>query len=169
MGSTALDETGPEPEAFRDLRSATDLALRATKSTAQAIGRAMANLTVLERHLWLVLMEMKDTDKAAFLDAPITSSGLFGPAVKNFTERYSEAQQASQAMRHFLPKRSSSTSGGGRRAPSSQRDKPAPSATKPRPATEIRHCSRSSRRQPFTEKRGPRPKTTPNPEPRKSS
>ncbi len=51
----ALDESGPDPAAFRQLRSTTDLALQATKSTAQAIGRSMANLVVLKRHLWLNL------------------------------------------------------------------------------------------------------------------
>ncbi|MGL5405379.1 MAG: hypothetical protein ACRDAX_01090, partial [Propionibacteriaceae bacterium] len=77
----SLDESFPDSEILKDLRSATDLALRATKANAQAIGRTMANLTVLERHLWLNLTEMKETDKASFLDAPISSSGLFGPAV----------------------------------------------------------------------------------------
>ncbi len=37
----AMNETGPDPAAFRELRSATDL--RATKATAQAIGRSMAS------------------------------------------------------------------------------------------------------------------------------
>ncbi len=54
---------------------ATDLALRATKSTAQAIGRSVASLVVLERHLWLTLTEIKDADKVSFLDAPISPSG----------------------------------------------------------------------------------------------
>ncbi|KAK2899014.1 hypothetical protein Q8A67_010432 [Cirrhinus molitorella] len=44
----ALDESGPEHSAFKDLRSVTNLALRATKMTAQAIGRTMASLVVLE-------------------------------------------------------------------------------------------------------------------------
>ncbi len=42
--------------------SATDLALHTTKMTAQAIGRSMPSLVVLERHLWLNLTEMKDVD-----------------------------------------------------------------------------------------------------------
>ncbi len=62
----------------------------------------MAGLVVLERHLWLTLTEIKDTDKVSFLDAPISPSGLFGPAVKGFAERFTEAQKASQVMRHFL-------------------------------------------------------------------
>lgn len=38
----------------------TDLVLQATKTTVQAIGRAMASLVVLELHLWLNLTEFKD-------------------------------------------------------------------------------------------------------------
>ncbi len=83
---SAVDESEPDPATLRELRSATDLALRATKATAQAIGRSMASLVVLERHLWLTLTEIKDADRVSFLDAPISPSGLFGPAVKGFAE-----------------------------------------------------------------------------------
>ncbi len=83
---SAVDESEPDPATLRELRSATDLALRATKTTAQAIGRSMASLVVLERHLWLTLTEIKDADRVSFLDAPISPSGLFGPAVKGFAE-----------------------------------------------------------------------------------
>lgn len=37
---------------------------------AQAISHVMANLVVLERHLWLNLTEIKDADKTVFLDSP---------------------------------------------------------------------------------------------------
>lgn len=63
----SMDESGTDPAAFRELCSATDLAMYATKTTAQGIGSAMASLVVLERHLWLNLKEIKDADKAAFL------------------------------------------------------------------------------------------------------
>ncbi len=105
---SAVDESEPDPATLRELRSATVLALRATKTTAQAIERSMASLVVLERHLWLTLTEIKDADRVSFLDALISPSGLFGPVVKGFAERFTEAQKASQAMRHFLPKCSSS-------------------------------------------------------------
>ncbi len=39
------------------------MALRATKATTQAIGRSMSSLIVLERHLWLTMMEIKEADK----------------------------------------------------------------------------------------------------------
>ncbi len=45
----SLDEDGPDPEVLKELRRATDLALRAT---ARAIGRNMGNLLVQDCHLW---------------------------------------------------------------------------------------------------------------------
>ncbi len=38
----------------------------------------MSTMVVQERHLCLNLAEMKDVDKARFLDAPISQAGLFG-------------------------------------------------------------------------------------------
>ncbi|KAI2655719.1 Transposon Ty3-G Gag-Pol polyprotein [Labeo rohita] len=151
------DKSALDPATLTELRSATDLALRATKATAQAIGRSMASLVVLERHLWLTLTEIKDADKVPFLDAPISPTGLFGPSVEGFAERFSAAQKSSQAMRHFLPKRSSSTAASGRpkSAPPQQPVKPAsttPSAAAAaaQPAkAEPRLRSRSARRYPF--------------------
>ncbi len=104
----SMDESNPNPAAFSKLRSTTDLALQATKMTAQVIGRSMASLVVLKRHLWLNLTEIKDADKVPFLDFPVSPTGLFGPAVEGIAERFTAAQKSSQAMRHFLPKRSSS-------------------------------------------------------------
>ncbi len=54
----AHEEAGLDAASLRDLRSVTDLALRATKATAQAIGRSLSSLVVLERHLWLMITEM---------------------------------------------------------------------------------------------------------------
>ncbi len=146
---SAIDESEPDPATLRELRNATDLALRATKTTAQAIGRSMASLVVLERHLWLTLTEIKDADRVSFLDAPISPSGLFGPAVKGFAERFTEAQKASQAMRHFLPKRSSPAAAQSRprTAPTQQPAKPAPAVSAPQPSRtqQPRGRSRSTR------------------------
>ncbi len=156
---SAVDESEPDPATLRELRSATDLALRATKTTAQAIGRSMASLVVLERHLWLTLMEIKDADRVSFLDAPISPSGLFEPAVKGFAERFTEAQKASQAMRHFLPKRSSPAAAQSRprTAPTQQPAKPAPAVFAPQPARtqQPRGRSCSARRHPPPKRQGP--------------
>ncbi len=172
---SAVDESEPEPDpaTLRELRSATDLALRATKTTAQAIGRSMCSLVVLERHLWLTLTEIKDADRVSFLDAPISPSGLFGPAVKGFAERFTEAQKASQAMRHFLPKRSSPAAAQSRprTAPTQQPAKPAPAVYAPQPARtqQPRGRSRSARRHPPPKRQGPRLKIALDPAPPASS
>ncbi|XDV32448.1 hypothetical protein PO909_003253 [Leuciscus waleckii] len=90
---------------IRDLRSATDLALVATKRAAQAVGRSMGYLVVLHRHIWLTLSDVKDADRKTLLNAPITSTGLFGDAVDKVTERYSETQKKAKAMSHVIPRR----------------------------------------------------------------
>lgn len=119
-----MDETGPDPASFKDLRSATDLALRATKVATQAVGRAMASLVILERHLWLTLTDIKDTDRVALLDSPVSSSGLFGSAVEGFTQHFTEAQK-SQVMGHFLLKRFAPTPETGcQKPPPAQHTKP---------------------------------------------
>lgn len=61
----------------------------------------MASLVVLECHL----REIKETDKVPFLDAPVSPSGLFGPAIEGFAKRFTSVQKLSQAMQHFQPKR----------------------------------------------------------------
>ncbi len=132
----------------------------------------MAGLVVLERHLWLTLMEIKDADKVSFLDAPISPSGLFGPAVKGFAERFTEAQKASQVMRHFLPS-----------APAQQLLRV---ALRLRRLSSREACtchfrpsvcqdsadarrSRSARHHPFPKRQGPRPKIALDPAPPASS
>ncbi len=170
---SSIDKSESDPASLRELRSATDLALRATKTTAQAIGRSMDSLVVLERHLWLTLTEIKDADKVFFLDAPISPSCLFGPAVEGFAERFTEAQKASQAMRHFLPKRSSSAVAQScpKPAPTQQPAKPAPAVSAPLPAKtqQRRGRSRSARRHPFPKRQGPRPRIVLDPAPPASS
>ncbi len=98
-----------------------------------AHGRSMASLVVFECHLWLNLTEMKDVDKVPFLDSPVSPTGLFGPAVEVFAERFTAAQTLSQAMRHFLPKRSSSAAASShpKMAPTQQLAKAAPPAVQP--------------------------------------
>ncbi len=91
----ASEEASLDAALHRDLRSATDLALHATKDTAQAIGRSMSSLIVLERHFWLMMTEIKEADKVPFLDAPVSSGSLFGPAVEGFAECFTEAQKSS--------------------------------------------------------------------------
>ncbi len=49
---------GHDPEVLKELRSAPDLAPRATKVMARSLGRAMSTLVVQEHHLWLCLVDI---------------------------------------------------------------------------------------------------------------
>ncbi len=93
-----MDErTGLTPEAVKELRRVTDLALRATKHTAHAVGRSMAGSIAAERHLWLNLTEIREKEKVFLLDAPISKSGLFGEAVSSVVGKFRPRQNS----RHF--------------------------------------------------------------------
>ena len=162
------DEVGPDAVCIADLRSASDLTLRATKAAAQAMGRCMASATVAERHLWLTLTEMADSERIAFLDAPLSSAGLFGSSLSEFVERFTEAQKASQAFKHFLPKRSGSAAGRDKRTPRTAQPQPPPSAPSSQQPQQrsSRPRSRSSARRPA---RAPRPRIVVKPEAPKKS
>ncbi len=170
---SAIDESEPDPATLRELRSATDLALRATKTTAQAIGRSMASLVVLERHLWLTLTEIKDADRVSFLDAPIS------PAA-SLDLRWKDSLSASQ--RHRRRHRLCDTSCPS--APAQQLLRVAPELRRlssPRnlhlrfPPLSLlgtqqpRGRSRSARRHPPPKRQGPRPKIALDPAPPASS
>ncbi len=66
----------------------------------------MSTLVVQECHLWLCLADMRDTDKVRFLNSPVSQTGLFGDAVKNFAQQFSAVQKQSEAISHILPWRS---------------------------------------------------------------
>ncbi len=169
----ASEEAGLDAASLRDLRSVTDLALRATKVTTQAIGRSISSLIVLERHLWFTITEIKEAGKVPFLNAPASSGSLFGPAVEGFADRFTEAQKSSQAMQHFLPKRTSSSAASSRPrpAPTQQTAKPTPATPEPRPpeGQRDRGRPRSARRYPFPKHQGPRPRIALDPALQKSS
>ncbi len=102
-----------------------------------------------QSHLWLAMTEMKEADKVPFLHAPVSSGSLFWPAEKGFAERFTEAQKSSQAMRHFLPKRTSSSSASSRPrpAPTQHTAKPTPTTPEPQPpeGAHARHDATPSR------------------------
>ncbi len=100
-----VHEGSTDPGLMQELRTATDFALRATKVTARSLRKAMSTMVVQERHLWLNLAEMKDADKARFLDAPISQAGLFGDTVEGFAQQFSAVQQQTEAIQHILPRR----------------------------------------------------------------
>ncbi len=57
-------------------------------------------MSPMARHLWLNLVEMKDVDKAHFLDAPISQAGLFGDTIEGFAQQFSAVQQQTEAIQH---------------------------------------------------------------------
>ncbi len=85
---------------------ATDLALRATKHTARAVGRSMAASVAAERHLWLNLTEIREREKVFLMDAPISQSGLFGEAVSAVVDKFRSAKTQTAALKQFMPRRS---------------------------------------------------------------
>ncbi|XP_051565130.1 uncharacterized protein LOC127447349 [Myxocyprinus asiaticus] len=98
-----LHEGSSDPGLMQELRSATDLALQATKVTARSLRQAMSTLVVQEHHLWLNLVEMGEVDKARFLDAPISQVGLFGNTVEDFAQQFSAVKKQTEVLQHILP------------------------------------------------------------------
>ncbi len=145
-----VHEGSTDPGLMQVLRSATDFALRATKVTARSLGKAMSTMVVQERHLWLNLAEMKDVDKARFLDAPISQGGLFGDTVDGFAQQFSAVQQQTEAIQHILPRRDApSTAAPGARPQSARRrGRPPASSRAAPPQAESTHrpVRRASRR-----------------------
>ncbi len=100
-----LHEGGHDLAVLHELSTATDLALRATKVTAQSLGRTMSTLVVQERHRWLCLTDMKEQEKIQFLNAPVSQTGLFGDAVESCAQQFSAAQKQTEAIKHIMRRR----------------------------------------------------------------
>ncbi len=117
---------------MQELHTATDFALRVTK--ARSLGKAMSTMVVQERHLWLNLAEMKDVDKARFLDAPISQAGLFSDTIEGFAQQFSAVQQQTEAIQHILPWRDApSTAAPGARPQSARRRGRPPASSRAAP------------------------------------
>ncbi len=110
------------PEAVKELRRATDLALRAKKHTSRAVGCSMVGLVTAECHLWLNLTEIREKEKAFLLDAPISSSSLFGDAVNAAVDKFRAAKTQSTAFKQLMPRHARKSA-----SASSSRERPAPS------------------------------------------
>ncbi len=156
-----LHEGGHDPEVLKELRTATDLALRATKVTARSLGRAMSTMVVQERHLWLCLADMRESDKMRFLNAPVSQTGLFGDAVENFAQQFSAAQKQTEAIRHILPRRAAAASTRPPvAAPQSTRRRGRPPAAAPLPRSNRSSLQQSSAVEPVAGQ-PPRPSRPP--------
>ncbi len=144
-----VHEGSTDPGLMQELRTATKFGLRATKVTARPLWKVMSTMVVQERHLWLNLAEMKDVDKARFLDTPISQAGLFGDTVEGFAQQISAVQQQTEAIQHILPRRDAPTTAAlgarpqsARRRgcpPASSRAAPPQAESTPRPARQASH------------------------------
>ncbi len=151
---------------MKDLRAATDFALMATKQAAQAVGKAMGFMIILQRHLWLNLADLKDADRKVLLNTPVTPSGLLSDAVESITEHFVEAQKRAKAMSHIMPRRAfqqQTTRSRSSSAPGSSqwRDNPRPmaavgTATAPRQEPDVRRKAWGPSRKCHGHQRSPR-------------
>ncbi len=159
-----VHEGSTDPGLMQELRTATDFALRATKVTARSLGKAMSTMVVQERHLWLNLAEMKDVDKARFLDAPISQGGLFGDTVEGFAQQFSAVQQQTEAIQHILPRcdAPSTAAPGARPQSARRRGRPPASSWAAPPQAESTHrpVRRASRRRAASPASQPGPKSS---------
>ncbi len=109
--------------------------------------------------LWLNLAEMKDVDKARFLDAPISQAGLFCDTVEGFTQQFSAVQQQTEAIQHILPRRDAPTTAApGARPQSARRRGRPPELLRPQAELTPRPARRASCRRAAP----PRPSQAPN-------
>ncbi len=76
-----LHKGGQNLAVLYGLRAAMDLALQATKVTAQSL----STLVVQDCHIWLCLADMKEQEMAQFLNAPVSETGLFSDTVESFS------------------------------------------------------------------------------------
>lgn len=74
-----------------------------TQASAVCAGRSMATSVVAERHCWLSLTAMKETDKAMLLNAPISDDGLVGVTAKEATERVGKLDYERKQLSRHLP------------------------------------------------------------------
>lgn len=103
-----------------------------------------------------------------YFDSSVSPSGLFGSAVDGFAERFTVAQKWSQVMRHFLPKRDSSSAAPSRPKSWStqQHTKPASMSAQPQPKAlpKVKKHFLPAKCYPFPRCQGPRPKLVLDPE-----
>ena len=94
---------GLSPEETSWVARMASAALHLNQGAAICAGRAMGNSLVVHRHLWLSLTAMREADKSALLNAPVTGEGLFGPAVAAASERFSRLEEERKHLLGHMP------------------------------------------------------------------
>lgn len=90
------------PDEVAELRHTTDLALRATKQAATAMGRFM------EVTEWVNLADIRKKENGCLLDAPVSPSKLFGSFIEAVIKKFGKAKALSAAFKTFTPQRTRS-------------------------------------------------------------
>lgn len=135
-----------------EIRRTADFNLRLSSTTAVALGKGMAETVVAQRHLWLTLTELPETQRSEFLHQAVEPSGLFGQALDRIQTRCDQRKKQEEALRMSMPRRSYSQ----QKPPSEQRRFHPQSHSLPR---------RTAQKRPSPEDFSHRPSATP-PEPR---
>ncbi|KAJ7986710.1 hypothetical protein DPEC_G00342710 [Dallia pectoralis] len=63
----------------------------------------MATAVVTQRHLWLSLSSLKECQKAPLLNAPVSTTGLFGEAVETATLAFKKVEEDRMLLSRHLP------------------------------------------------------------------
>ncbi len=121
---------GHDPEVLKELRTAPDLAPRATKVMARSLGRAMSTLVVQERHLWLCLVDIGTSTK-------LGSSRFLYPRLASSVMQPVTWPSSSRLHRSRL-RRSNTSCLGGQLLPPPVRRLQRPACSSPRAAPRIR-------------------------------
>ena len=94
---------GLSPEETLWVARMASAALHLNQGAAICAGRAMGNSVMVHRHLWLSLTAMREADKSALLNAPVSSEGLFGPAVASASQRFSRLEEERKHLLGHMP------------------------------------------------------------------
>ena len=84
-----------------ELRRATDLSLRLTRCTSQALGRVMGAAVATQRSLWLSLAKLSDRESST-PRRPVSVQGVFGEAVVTMAARFEERQKSREVFQAWM-------------------------------------------------------------------
>ena len=98
-------EAGDRPtvEQMAEMRRANDEVLLLARTAIQAVGRSMSLLVVQERCRWLDKASIKDPQRRAALDQPLTTEGLLGTGTEYLKAEWKKDTEEEEALRACLP------------------------------------------------------------------
>ncbi|XP_013884026.1 kynureninase [Austrofundulus limnaeus] len=92
---------------LNEIRLVSDHILRVSRCAALALGKGMVSTVVAQRHLWLTFSDVPDKDRVAYLDEPITPTGLFGQVLDVIQTKFEQRKKQAEAFRCIIPRRDS--------------------------------------------------------------